>query len=129
MGVFVLSNLDVLVEVAGGGNGTVFEEHGFGRSEAKRAEGDAPTFFVRGGVSEANVPGSGDEGLVVSGVFSMFEDEIRSVAFGDSAKIELHSVESESGGLIVGIKGKMLVSADTFGCFEHLFIGEDSRVF
>ncbi len=90
MGVFFPSGGDVLVEVAGGGDGAVLQGEAGGGGEMEGAEADVPAVFFWWWVTEAEVAGGGDEGLGVAFFVEVVEDEVGGVAFGDAAEVELH---------------------------------------
>ncbi len=104
VGVFFFADLDVLVEVSGGGDGAVFKKHGLRGSELEGAKRNAPAFLVGRGITEAEISGGGDEGLGISGLLQVVEDEVGGVTFGDASEVKLHAIEGQGGGLVFGIE-------------------------
>jgi len=117
---------ETLEEVAGGGDGAVFKRDTASGSEAEGAEADVPTFFFRGGGSNTEVSGGGDEGLGIALFFEVVKDEVSGEAFGDTAEIELHVFLGHGNGLLGFVEDQEIDAATEASCRDFLVRGNSA---
>lgn len=127
VGVAFPSDHDVLMEVAGGGNGAVFERKRSSGAKAESAEGDLPSVFFWRWVAESEIASGCHERLRQACGGEVIENGIGGISFGNSAEVESHAGSGEGRGLLIRVEDERLVSAGGARFFEQWGSGEALR--